>query len=64
MRNSRSHLTVADFCAEMEIARSTFYDWRTKKVAPRCIKLPNGELRIRRSEYERWLDELEEAKAA
>ena len=60
---SRAYLTVPDFCAEMDIARSTFYDWRAKSVAPRCIKLPNGELRIRRAEFERWLDEHEERAA-
>lgn len=43
------------------LALSTFNDWRAKKRAPRCIKLPNGSLRIRRSEFERWLDKCEEA---
>ena len=55
-----AYLTVAEFCTEMDIARSTFYDWRAKRSAPKCIKLPNGELRIRRTEFERWLDEHEE----
>jgi predicted DNA-binding transcriptional regulator AlpA len=54
-------LTVQQFCDELGIARSTFYDWRAKQHAPRCIKLPNGEIRIRRAEYERWLDSREEA---
>lgn len=57
------HLTIADLCAELCIARSTFYDWRAKGRAPRCIKLPNGDLRIRRTEYERWLAEHEDATA-
>lgn len=56
----KTYLTVADFCAEMDVARSTFYDWRAKRLAPKCIKLPNGELRIRRTEFERWLDDHEE----
>lgn len=43
------------------LPRSTFHDWRTKGRAPRCIKLPNGTLRIRRSELARWLDTHEEA---
>jgi hypothetical protein len=29
--------------------------------APRCITLPNGSLRIGRSEYQRWLAAHEEA---
>jgi len=41
-------------------ARSTFYDWRAKCRAPRCVRLPNGELRIRRTDYESWLESLEE----
>ena len=36
---------------------ATFYDWRAKGRAPRCIKLPNGEIRIRRQELDRWLDD-------
>ncbi len=60
----RAYLTIAEFCEEMCIARSTFYDWRAKRRAPRCIKMPNGELRIRRSEFERWLDSHEEGMAA
>jgi predicted DNA-binding transcriptional regulator AlpA len=59
--SSDRHLTIDELCAELEIARSTFYEWRAKKRAPRCIKLPNGDIRIRRSEYERWLDSHEEA---
>lgn len=54
-------LTVAEVCAELRISRSTFYEWRTKHRAPRCIKLPNGEIRIRRTELDRWLDAREEA---
>ena len=54
-------LTVAEVCAELGVARSTFYEWRAKKRAPRCIKLPNGDLRIRRAEFDRWLDAHEDA---
>ncbi|SHL03556.1 transcriptional regulator, AlpA family [Pseudonocardia thermophila] len=54
-------LTVAEVCAELGVSRSTFYEWRAKGRAPRCIKLPNGDLRIRRSELDRWLDAHEEA---
>lgn len=54
-------LTLREVCAELRISRSTFYDWRAKGRAPRCIKLPNGELRIRRAEFDRWLASCEEA---
>ncbi|MEV8637350.1 helix-turn-helix domain-containing protein [Streptosporangium sp. NPDC051023] len=53
-------LTVAEFCTELGISRSTFYDWRAKGRAPRCLKLPNGDLRIRRTDYDRWLTALED----
>ena len=59
----RARLTVQDVCAEHGISRSTFYEWRAKGRAPRCLKLPNGEIRIRRADFERWLDNLEEAAA-
>jgi excisionase family DNA binding protein len=57
----RERLTVAEVCTELRVARSTFYEWRAKGRAPRCIKLPNGDLRIRRAELDRWLDAHEDA---
>lgn len=42
------------------MARSTFYDWRAAHKAPRCIKLPNGAIRIRRADLDRWLEEHED----
>lgn len=60
MAQPKERLTIAELCAELDIARSTFYDWRAKGKAPRCIKLPNGEIRIRRAELDRWMDGLEE----
>ena len=54
-------LTLAQLCDELQIARSTFYDWRAKGRAPKCIKLPNGDLRVRRADLERWLAAHEEA---
>ncbi len=60
---SRDKLTLAEVCTELGIARSTFYDWRAKQRAPRCITLPNGSLRIRRAELDRWLDAREDGDA-
>jgi predicted DNA-binding transcriptional regulator AlpA len=54
----RTHLRLDDVLADLGVARSTFHDWRAKGRAPRCMKLPNGELRIRRCDYERWLETL------
>jgi excisionase family DNA binding protein len=60
-RRERDKLTIAEVCADLGISRRTFYEWRAKGKAPRCITLPNGSLRIRRSEYQRWLAAREEA---
>jgi len=56
----RRHLTIAELCDELGVARSTFYDWRAKGAAPRSMKLPNGELRIRRTDLDTWLTTLED----
>ncbi len=57
---SRTQLTIAQVCEELHVSRSTFYDWRAKGKAPRCMKLPNGEIRVRRTELDRWLASCEE----
>jgi excisionase family DNA binding protein len=54
------HLTVTDVCDELGISKSTFYDWRAAHKAPCCIRLPNGSLRVRRADLDRWLQECEE----
>jgi excisionase family DNA binding protein len=60
-RVERMHLTVRDVCDELGVARSTFYDWRAAHKAPPCLKLPNGDLRIKRSDFDRWLESLEQS---
>lgn len=54
-------LTVKEVCEELRISRRTFYEWRAKGRAPRCIPLPNGALLVRRSVLDRWLAEREDA---
>jgi excisionase family DNA binding protein len=56
-------MTIADVCEELGVSRSTFYDWRAKRKAPACFKLPNGDLRIRRADFDRWLEGLEDRAA-
>jgi predicted site-specific integrase-resolvase len=53
-------LTVVEVADELRISRSTFDDWRAKGRAPKCITLPNGKLRIRRSELSRFVASCEE----
>jgi len=60
---TQRHLTIAELCAELGVARSTFYDWRAKGAAPRSMKLPNGEVRIRRADLDAWLATLEDGAA-
>jgi predicted DNA-binding transcriptional regulator AlpA len=48
-------LTIAEVLAELQVARSTFDTWRGLGTAPECIKLPNGQIRIRRCALESWL---------
>ncbi len=48
-------LTINELCAELKVSRSTFYDWRQKRRGPRCIRLPNGDLRVRRRDLDAWL---------
>jgi predicted DNA-binding transcriptional regulator AlpA len=57
-------LTVAEVLEELNgVARSTFNRWRALGIAPRSIKLPNGDIRIRRSALEAWLADHEEPAA-
>lgn len=55
-------LTVDQVLEELGgVSRRTFYRWREVGKAPAGIKLPNGEIRIWRSELVNWLDTLREA---
>lgn len=57
---SHEKLTMSEVCAELRISRSTFYYWRQTGKGPRCIKLPNGDVRVRRIDLDAWLDTCEE----
>jgi predicted DNA-binding transcriptional regulator AlpA len=48
-------LKVEAVCEELDITPRTFYEWRAKNKAPRCIKLPNGKLRVRRADLDSWI---------
>jgi predicted DNA-binding transcriptional regulator AlpA len=54
-------LTIPEVITELKVSRSTFYYWRQTGKAPRCHKLPNGEIRVRRTDLDDWFANLEEA---
>lgn len=55
------HLKLADVLDELDMSRAAFYRMRARGQAPRYIRLPNGQLRFRRSDLDRWLNDHEEA---
>jgi predicted DNA-binding transcriptional regulator AlpA len=58
-------LTVRQVLEELGgISRRTFYRWRELRLAPTCIRLPNGELRVRRDVLNDWLAERAEGAAS
>ena len=61
-RSATDLMTVRQVLAELNgVSRDTFYRWRQLGVAPPAIRLPNGELRIKRTDFLRWLDDLPSA---
>ena len=57
-------MTVRQVLAELNgVSRRTFYRWRELGTGPACIRLPNGELRVWRSELRAWLESLRSAAA-
>lgn len=43
------------------VSRRTFYRWRELGRAPVCLRLPNGDLYVWRSDLAAWLESLREA---
>lgn len=52
-------LTVSTVIQELQISRATFYRWKSLRIGPKTFKLPNGKIRVRRSELERFLTTCE-----
>lgn len=56
-------MTLRELLDELNIAESTFHDWKARKIAPPGKRMPNGKLRFRRSDVEAWFDALPEVAA-
>ncbi|GIH50960.1 MULTISPECIES: helix-turn-helix transcriptional regulator [Microbispora] len=61
MRKDDKLMTVPEILDELGVSVRTFYRWREIGKAPQGFKLPNGEIRIYRSEFAAWLESLREA---
>jgi predicted DNA-binding transcriptional regulator AlpA len=57
-------MTVRQVLAVLnDVSRRTFYRWRELGIAPECVRLPNGELRVWRSDLQTWLENRREVAA-
>lgn len=55
------HLKLVDLLSELGMSRAAFYRMRARGQAPKSIRLPNGQLRFRRADIDKWLQDHEEA---
>ncbi|WP_250214755.1 helix-turn-helix transcriptional regulator [Acrocarpospora catenulata] len=53
-------MTVPEILADLQIPRRTWQRWRALGKTPECTRLPNGDLRVKRHDYDAWLDSLAE----
>ncbi|MFE7113967.1 helix-turn-helix transcriptional regulator [Streptomyces sp. NPDC057654] len=47
-------LTLDEALGEIRLSRAAFYRMRALGKAPKHMKLPNGQLRIRRTDLDAW----------
>ncbi|MGW2518711.1 helix-turn-helix transcriptional regulator [Streptomyces sp. NPDC001617] len=47
-------LELREVLKEIKMSRAAFYRMRARGKAPKLIKLPNGQLRCRRSDLDAW----------
>ncbi|GAB3645994.1 helix-turn-helix transcriptional regulator [Glycomyces tarimensis] len=61
----RDFLTVAEMLEHLgdengPLPRRTWQQWRANGKAPKCYRLPNGQLRCRTTDFDQWLEALED----
>ncbi|MFJ4843018.1 helix-turn-helix transcriptional regulator [Streptomyces sp. NPDC088746] len=54
-------LKLPEVLAELNMSRAAFYRLRARGLAPKLIKLPNHQVRVRRTDLDAWLARYEEA---
>ena len=55
MKKLGEWLTLQEVCEELKVKRSTIDKWRRLGIAPQCLRLPSGAIRINREELNEWL---------
>ncbi|GAA2731638.1 helix-turn-helix transcriptional regulator [Streptomyces nogalater] len=58
-KTGRQTLKLEEALAEIGLSRAAFYRMRARGQAPRHLKLPNGQIRIRRADLDAWFDSCE-----
>ncbi|MFJ2645959.1 helix-turn-helix transcriptional regulator [Streptomyces sp. NPDC087420] len=53
-------LKLPEVLTEIGMSRAAFYRMRARKQTPRIVKLPNGQLRVRRQDLDAWLESCEQ----
>ena len=56
-------LKLPEVLEEIEMSRAAFYRMRARGQAPRIHKLPNGHLRVRRTDLDVWWERCEQPAA-
>lgn len=54
-------ITIRQIADDLGVSTSTAYKWSSRGTPwfPRCIRLKNGDIRVRRDWYEHWLNAQE-----
>ncbi|WP_327667188.1 helix-turn-helix domain-containing protein [Streptomyces sp. NBC_00485] len=53
-------LKLREVLEEIDMSRAAFYRMRARGQAPRIHKLPNGQLRVNRTDLDAWWERCEE----
>lgn len=56
-------LKLPEVLAEIDMSRAAFYRMRARGQAPRIRKLPNGQVRVSRSDLDAWWAACEQVSA-